>query len=450
MEPYRIRLSLMMFGQYIIMGAWLVTLGTYLMASPSLGGLNFPPSYAGWIYSTLAIAGIISPMFVGLLADRLFSAQKLMAFFHLTGALLLGAAAWWCAGMHSEIESRYRELAVQEQIEGVSLLEAEQLRDRPDLESLILEAQQRNNTHPEMQREILHGFWPLFWLMLAYSLAYSLTLTLSSVTTLRNLLEPEKNFSTVRLWGTVGWMVAGVLVELGLQPISPMPLFFAAGISGVVGLYCLTLPSTPPSGKGRTLGEAFGLPALKLFADKSFLVMVLCAFAAAVSQQFYVVYTNRYLNELGAPVPAATQTLAQVAEVICMAIFALLVSRIGLRWMMFMGLVALALRNGFFASEVMWVVVLLGLPLHGFSYAFFSVSASIYVDRKAPDDLRASAQGINTFITMGSGTLLGNFLSGRIVEAYTLGNKVIWPEVWLIPTVMCLAIALVFIGMFRE
>ena len=95
MEPYRIRLSLMMFGQYIIMGAWLVTLGTYLMASPSRGGLNFPPSYAGWIYSALAIAGIISPMFVGLLADRLFSAQKLMAFFHLTGALLLGAAAWW-------------------------------------------------------------------------------------------------------------------------------------------------------------------------------------------------------------------------------------------------------------------------------------------------------------------------------------------------------------------
>jgi nucleoside transporter len=450
MEVYRVRLSLMMFGQYLILGTWIVTLATYLMASPLKGGLNFPPGYAGWIYSTLAIAGIVSPFFVGLLADRLFSAEKLMAGLHLVGALLIAWAAVWCAERHPLVEETYLRLAAAESVEGVPLLEAERFTNRPDLKPAVREAQQRINQHAEMGQLVRDTFRPLFLVMLAYSFTNLLTLTISNVIAMRNLDDPKRNFSSVRLWGTVGWIVAGLGVQLGFQPISPTPLYLAAGLSVVMGLFCLTLPKTPPLGHGKTLGEAIGLPALRLFRQRSFLVLTLCAFVVAISQQFWTIYANRYLNDLGTPAPAATQTLAQVAEVICMASFALVVPKFGLKRLMVFGLFVLALRNGLFATDTMWVVVLLGLPLHGVSYAYFYVTVAIYIDQKAPDDLRGSAQGIFTFISMGSGTFLGNLLSGAVVEAHTLGSDVDWSDVWVVPAAMCLGVAVVFMSLFSD
>lgn len=450
MEVYRVRLSLMMFGQYLILGTWIVTLATYLMASPLKGGLNFPPSYAGWIYSTLAIAGIVSPFFVGLLADRLFSAEKLMAVLHLVGALLLIGAASWCTDRHPLLEENYRHLAAQEYVDGMPLLEAEQRSNRPDLQKPIQEAQQRINRHAEMGLLVRQSFWPLFGLMLAYSFTNMLTLTLSSVIAMRNLDDPKRNFSSVRLWGTVGWIVIGVGLELGLKPISPMPLFVAAGLSVVMSVFCLTLPKTPPLGHGKSLAEAFGLPALKLFLNRSFLVVTVCSFCIAISQQFWTIYANRFLSDLGTPAPTATQTLAQVAEVICMASFAVVIPRVGLRGLMVFGLFMLTLRNGIFATDTMWAVVLFGLPLHGVSYAYYYVTVAIYIDQKAPDDLRGSAQGIFTFISMGSGTFLGNWLSGEVVEANTFGSHVIWSQVWIVPALMCLSIAVAFTLLFSD
>jgi nucleoside transporter len=286
--------------------------------------------------------------------------------------------------------------------------------------------------------------------MMVYSLILLLTLTLTSVTAMRNLDDPQRNFSSVRLWGTVGWIVVGLVVELGFKPISPTPLYLAAVLSIVMSCFCLTLPRTRPKGHGKSLAEAFGLPALKLFLNRSFLVLTLCTFGIAMSQQFWTVYANRYLTDLGTPAPAATQTLAQVAEVFCMASFALVIPRFGLKWLMVFGLLMLTLRNGLFITEVPWIVVFLGLPLHGVSYAYYYVTAAIYVDEKAPDDLRASAQGINTFISMGAGTLLGSWLSSRVVESSTQGSEVIWDQVWLVPTIMCLTVLVVFTIFFRD
>lgn len=450
MEAYRVRLSLMMFGQYLILGTWIVTLATYLMASPLRGGLNFPPSYAGWIYSTLAIAGIISPFFVGLLADRLFSAEKLMSVLHLLGASLLIVAAVWCTNRYPSIEKNYLRLAAVEFVEDMPLLDAERLSDRPDLKPEIHEAQQRINHDAEMGSLVRQTFWPLFGVMLAYAFTNMLTLTLSSVVAMRNLDDPKRNFSSVRLWGTVGWIVIGIGLEFSLNPISPLPLFVAAGLSIVMGIYCLTLPKTPPLGHGKTLSEAFGFPALKLFLNRSFLVVTVCSFCIAISQQFWTVYSNRFLNDLHTPAPTATQTLAQVAEVICMASFAVVIPRVGLRGLMVLGLFLLTLRNGIFATNIMWLVVLVGLPLHGVSYAYYYVTVAIYIDQKAPDDLRGSAQGIYTFISMGSGTFLGNWLSGKVVEANTLGSDVAWAGVWIVPTMICLCIAIVFTLLFSD
>lgn len=450
MEVHRLRLSLMMFGQYLILGAWMVTMATYLMASPVRGGLNFSPGDASWIYSTLAIAGIVAPLFIGLLADRLFAAQKLMCVFHLIGSVLLFAAASWCDARHPLLEETYRRLAADERVGGIPLLEAEQSPNRPDLRPAIRQLQQGLNAHPEMAALVRGTFGPLFALMLCYSFTVLLTMTLTTTIAMQKLSQPKRNFSSVRLWGTVGWIVTGLVVQLVLQPISPMPMYLAAALSAIMGLLCLKLPHTPPKGHGRTLAQAFGVPALGLFRDRSFQVFALCTVVIAVTQQFWTVYANRYLNELQVPLPTATQTLAQIAEVACMASFAVIIPRMRLKWIMLFGLAMLALRNGLFATEGVWLVVVLGLPLHGISYAYWSVTGSIYVDQKAHGDLRASAQGILTFLSMGLGTFAGNWLSGLVVQANTMGSDVAWERVWLVPTGMCLVVGLVFALRFRE
>ena len=170
----------------------------------------------------------------------------------------------------------------------------------------------------------------------------------------------------------------------------------------------------------------------------------------AAIQQFYGIYTNRFLTELHAPYPAAVQTLGQVTEVISMLIFPFVLNRLGVKATLAFGLFCWTLRNGIFITASLPIVVLLGLPLHGLGYAFFVIVASMVVDRRAPLRLRASAQGIFTFVSLGMGTLLGNWLSATVVESQTIGDVVAWPMVWLVPTCLGMAILLVFLWLFHE
>ena len=425
MEPEgnRFRLSCMMFGQYLIMGSWAVTLGTYLMSSPTAGGLHFPASYAAWIYSTLAFAAIITPIFTGLLADRLFNAEKLLGATHLVGACLLVATAWWCQDQQPRIEEAYRSAAAATELEGA-------------------------NTNDAVRERVEQAFLPLFGLWLGYALCCIFSTTMCNVVAYRNLRDPKHSFGRVRLFGTVGWIVAGLLLGTVLNPISAVPLYFAAGLSAVFGVYCFSLPNTPPSGRAKSLGDAFGLPALSLFRDGSFRVLIFSALVISAVQQFYVVYANRFLTELRTPSPAAVQTLAQVSEVLCLMFFPFVINRFGFKGAMLIGILGWVVRNALFATSSVGLVVGVALPLHGISYACFFLVASMYVDRKAPLHLRASAQGIFTFVAAGAGTLLGNGLSAKIVEAQTTGDRVAWTYVWLAPAIISAAILLLFAVFF--
>jgi nucleoside transporter len=245
-------------------------------------------------------------------------------------------------------------------------------------------------------------------------------------------------------------MVAGFAVELGMRAVSPAPLWLAAAGSAVLGIYSLVaLPHTPPSGRGRSLGDALGLPAFALFRDRSFAALIACGVALAVLQQFYNVFANPFLRDLEVPRPALVMTVAQVSEVLCMLSFPFAVARWGLRGMMLIGLVGWALRNGVFATGSVAAVVALGLPLHGVAYSYFFIVLALYVDRVAPPHLRASAQGMLTFLVVGIGSWAGNALSGAVVEAQRFGDAVTWGKVWLVPTVGSVVVTAAFLALVR-
>jgi hypothetical protein len=265
---------------------------------------------------------------------------------------------------------------------------------------------------------------------------------------LRNLRNPKASFSKVRLFGTVGWVFAGFAVEVFLSAKSPDPLWFSAGLSVVMGLYCFTLPNTPPSGKAQSLGAAFGLPALKLFRDRSFALLILTAMVFTTLQQFYV-YANKFLGDIGTPWPTAVQTLAQVSEVACMIVLPMILTRVGMKRIMVIGLIAFILRNGLFVTLSVPIVAGIALPMHGVSYAFFVLVISLYLDEHAPHNLRASAQGIVTFATMGMGGLLGNWLCAEVINLHDHGTTINWEAVWWVPTCGAIVMTLIFLVFFK-
>lgn len=451
-DVQRFRLSVMMFGQYLVIGSWMVTLATYLMSSPIKGGLNFTASQTGWIYSTVALAGILAPLLIGLMADRLFASEKLMGCLHLLGAILLIAAGGWCQRQQPLIETAFRDAAAREMIDGRPILDVE--RDVTNAPSEIRQAVEQGFERINQSAVVSYfsdeTFWTLLCLMFAYAFCLIITLTLSNVIAFRNLADPQHTFGRVRLYGTIGWIVSGVQLELFWNTISPAPLYVSGVLSLIFGTFCFFLPNTRPTGGHRSIGEAFGLPALSMFRDRSFTVLIICVFGIAAVQQFYGIYTNLYLNDLHAPYPAAVQTIAQVSEVICLILTPLFIRYLGLKRTMLLGLVCWIARNGLFATENLPLVVLCGLPLHGVSYTFFMVVASMYVDKKAPLTLRASAQGIFTIFSMGLGTLLGNWLSSAVVRSQSIGDVIDWRTVWSIPTVTAGAFLIVFLVLFRE
>jgi nucleoside transporter len=455
LDSIRFRLIAMMFGQFLIMGTWIVTLPTFLMASPILGGMNFPAPAAAWIYGTVAMAGIVAPFFVGLLADRLFSAEHLMFFLHILGAGLLIGAGAWCDHKQPRMLEVYQQKSSEECIDGRTLTDWERhLHRNPKSDEgaeidRVRTAIHDVNVSPEIQAVVSESFVPLFLLMFAYAFCSLLTLTICNTIAFRNLPDPRQSFGHVRLFGTVGWIVAGLQLDLFWTPLSSMPLYLAGGMSVAFGIFCLFLPHTPPAGQGRSISDSLGIPALSMFREPSFCVLIFCALGIAAVQQFYSVYANRFLTELATPRPTATQTIAQVSEVICMALFPLVMARFGFKWTMALGIVAWIGRNGIFATVSLPWIVGLGLPLHGLSYSFFFLVASIYIDRKAPPHFRGSAQGIFTFVSMGAGTLFGNYISARIVQGRTIGHTVAWSEVWLIPSIASAAIFFIFLIFFR-
>jgi nucleoside transporter len=407
-RPIRARLALMMFGQYLILGAWAVPLASYLLAKPDQGGLGFSPGQTSWIYSSTAIAGLLAPLVLGLLADRLFATQRLLGILHFVGAGVLFAAAEFCSHQQQAL---------------------------------------RAATDPAENR---WTFGVLMALMLANAFVLIWTLALCNVTGFRNLREPKRSYGGVRVFGTIGWIVVNLGIDLFGDPLSAQPLYVAAGGSLFMAVYSFTLPHTPPARSGRGIAQAFGVPALKMFRDRSFCVLIMSGLCMAAVQQFYGVYANPFLRDLGAAKPTALQTLAQVSEVLCMLTFPLVLARYGFKVTFAVGVFGWLVRNALFATGWLPAIAVLALPLHGMCYTFFFLVSNVYVDRHAPSHLRASAQGIQTFCVSGLGTFLGNYMSGQVLEFTGAGGSVGWTWFWLVPAAAAAVVFVLFLATFED
>jgi nucleoside transporter len=405
------RLAAMMFLQYFGLSAMIVPLTRYLQTAPAEGGLGFAPTHVGYIYMTFAIGAVGAPMVVGLLADRWFAVEKVIAVTHLLMAGLMGAAGWWC------------------------------------------------DTYDGAEANPADAVAPLFVLVLGYAVGTQITLTLSTVISFRNLPGGDGVFWYVRLTGTFGWIVAGFVVGWGMNPISPQPLYVAGATSAVLAAFALALPHTPPKGYGRPVGEVIGLPAVKMFRDRSFVVFAGVLVLCNMMNQFYALFTPPYLKDLGVKLdlgrwgqlaPEVIMTLAQWCEITCMALTPWLLRRFGLKRLMFLGLSGLVLRNTLLFTAHVPSIVAVGLPMHGWGYAFYGMLGAYFVDREAPQHLRAGAQSLVTFLGSGPAVLMGNILAGNTVEAYRANGVTNWHAVWVVPLTGYIVALAVFVFLFKE
>jgi nucleoside transporter len=304
------------------------------------------------------------------------------------------------------------------------------------------------------------SFSHLYWLVFLYACCYMPTLSLTNSLAFRQMRDPKQEFGPVRVLGTGGWIVAGLLIGGLRLEASHLAMQVAAAASLVMAVYCLTLPDTPPLAASRSLrfGDLFPVEAFELFRDRSFLIFVAASFLICVPLQFYYAFTNLFLNEIGIDNAAGKMTGGQMSELFCMLLIPWFFRRLGVKYMLIAGMSAWTIRYVLFAwgngGANMWMLWA-GIVLHGICYDFFFVTGQIYVDREAPAALRAAAQGMITLITYGAGMLLGSWLSGAVVDHYaTVGaNNVVihaWRSIWLISAACSGIVLLLFFFTFSE
>lgn len=391
--PITIRLKLftMMFLQYFVWGSWYVTLGTYLGET-----LGFQGQQIGLAYGTTAVAAMISPFFVGMIADRFFATERILTVLHLIG--------------------------------GVILLFASQMQT----------------------------FLPFYLVLLSYTLLFMPTLALTNSLSFHQMQNPGKEFPVIRVLGTIGWIVAGNIIGILELESSPVQLQLAAGSSIVLGVFCFVLPHTPPkrTAERMTMRDVLGLDALGLLKERSFAIFVLGSFLISIPLQFYYTFANPFLNEIGVENAAGKMTLGQVSEIGFMLVMPWFFVRLGIKRMLLIGMLAWVCRYIFFAfgdvSALTWMLYA-GILLHGICYDFFFVTGQIYVDRKAPTHLRAAAQGLIAFVTLGVGFFVGSWLSGLIVDYFAKPEGThTWNAIWLVPAVGAALILVLFASLFKE
>lgn len=397
----RIQLSVLMFLEFFIWGAWYTTIGVY-MTNHGMGKLT------QWPYTVNPIAAIIAPFFIGLIADRYFATQKVLGILHLLGAVFM-----------------------------------------------FLTPSATGN--------------PVVFilLLLAYNLCYMPTMGLANTICFGQMTDQEKQFPTIRVFGTIGWIVAGLIISFvlvkfvsgGTAEQTALPLYMTASASLLLGLYSFTLPNTPPAGAGKKVSarSIIGVDAFRQLGSPSFYIFLAASFLICIPLAAYYNFTQIFLDGGHFKNIAATQTLGQVSETLFMILMPLFFARLGVKWMLAAGMFAWVLRYALFAlgaPELVNWMILTGVALHGICYDFFFVTGQIYVDTKSSPEIRGQAQGLIVFVTYGIGMLVGAQIAGMVYNNF-LGNAPAltlqqWQSFWWLPAVFALAVLVLFVLLFRN
>ncbi|WP_426206581.1 nucleoside permease [Pseudomonas sp. TWP3-1] len=399
MTTMNARLSVMMFLQFFIWGGWFVTLGTFLASNLGASG-----GQIGMAFSTQSWGAIIAPFVIGLIADRWFNAERILAVLHLLGAVLL-----------------YRLYSATD----------------------------------------FAAFYPF---VLAYMVIYMPTLALVNSVAFRQMRDPALEFSRIRVWGTVGWIVAGLVISFGFAWDSSASIasgglrntFLMAAIASLLlGLYSFSLPATAPLKRESAnvgIKQLLGLDALGLLKDRSYLVFFIASILICIPLAFYYQNANPFLAEIGMTNPTAKMAIGQVSEVLFMLLLPLFIQRFGIKLTLLVGMLAWALRYALFAygnNGDLAFMLFTGIALHGICYDFFFVSGQIYTDAKASERFRSSAQGLITLATYGVGMLIGFWVAGQVTDHYATAGVHDWRSIWMFPAGFALAVFACFLLAFN-
>jgi nucleoside transporter len=389
----------MMFLQFFIWGGWFVTLGSYLAANLHASGAQ-----SALAYSTQSWGAIIAPLFVGLIADRLLNAERLLGIIHLMGAVLL-----------------YRLAGAVE-------------------------------------------FGSFYALLFGYMILYMPTLALVNAVAFRQMADRARHFSRIRVWGTLGWIVSGLVISFVFGWDSTAELaagqlrntFYMCSIASLLlGLYSFALPATPPAKREAqvSIRTLLSLDALGLLRVRNFLVFFAASILICIPLAFYYQHANQFLTEIHVANATGKQTLGQVSEVAFLLLMPLCLVRLGMKATLLVGMAAWSLRYLLFAfgnaHELSWML-LIGIALHGVCYDFFFVSGQIYTDAKAGNDQKGAAQGLITMATYGVGMLIGFSLAGLISDMYVHAGIHDWRAIWLYPAAFAAVVFAAFALIFKN